>query len=157
MGDYTGPPMSAFANSGSFGIQLLEWEQARPRAMLIRELVFVHEQGVPMEIELDEFDSLSEHAIAISRAGEVVGTGRLLPDGHIGRMAVLKAWRGKGVGALLLAALVRRAIERGFGAVMLNAQIHAKAFYEKAGFTVQGEPFMEAGIPHVSMRRVLGT
>ncbi len=157
MGDYTGPPLNAFTPSASFDIQLLEWERARPRALLIRELVFVQEQGVPVEIELDEFDPLSEHAIAISRAGEVVGTGRLLPDGHIGRMAVLKAWRGKGVGKLLLEALVRRAIERGFGAAMLNAQIHAKAFYEKAGFTTEGDPFIEAGIAHVAMRRVLCT
>lgn len=123
--------------------------------MPIRESVFVHEQGVPIEIEMDEFDPVCEHAIAVIGTGEAIGTGRLLPDGHIGRMAVLNAWRGQGVGAALLDALVRRAIDRGFANVLLSAQSHAKAFYEKAGFVVEGEAFMEAGIPHVAMRRAL--
>ena len=147
--------MTSFARTAAAEIRLLDWGEARSLAMPIREIVFVHEQGVPMEIEIDKFDVVSEHAIAYAGADGSIGTGRLLPDGHIGRMAVLKEWRGKGVGALLLDALVRRAIDRGLDSVMLNAQIHAKAFYKKAGFVIDGAPFMEAGIPHVPMRRVL--
>ena len=147
--------MTSFRGAIGVRIGLFRWDEARSIAMPIRERVFVHEQGVPMEIEIDEFDPVCEHAIATGPTGQAIGTGRLLPDGHIGRMAVLKAWRGKGIGALLLNALVRRAAERGFGVVMLSAQMHAKTFYEKAGFVVAGEPFIEVGIPHVAMRRVL--
>ncbi len=147
--------MTSSSSAVDIHIRLLTWALARSEAMPIRETVFVHEQGVPMAIEMDEFDPVCEHAIATISTGEAIGTGRLLPDGHIGRMAVLKAWRGQGVGAMVLDALVRRAVDRGFQNAMLNAQSHAKAFYEKAGFVVEGEPFMEAGIPHVAMRRAL--
>jgi len=137
-------------------IDILDWTAARGRAMPIREIVFVVEQGVPVEIEMDEFDAVSEHAIATDAAGNVVGTGRLLPDGHIGRMAVLAAQRGTGVGEALLQRLVARARERSFPEVVLNAQTHARGFYEKNGFEVVGAEFMEAGIPHVEMRQRLG-
>jgi predicted GNAT family N-acyltransferase len=136
-------------------IELRDWPSARAQAMPIRETVFVAEQGVPPEIEMDQFDAVSEHAIAIARGSEAIGTGRLLPDGHIGRMAVRKEWRGHGVGALILDALVQRAIERGFSVVMLNAQTYAMPFYAKAGFIAEGAEFMDAGIPHMAMRRVL--
>ena len=85
-------------------IRLLDWESARAHAAPIRFAVFVEEQGVPLEIELDEMDPKSLHAVAFEDASPV-GTGRLLPDGHVGRMAVLKNWRGRGVGGQILAAL----------------------------------------------------
>ncbi|MFN0305064.1 MAG: GNAT family N-acetyltransferase [Burkholderiales bacterium] len=147
--------MTSSSSAIDVQIRLLTWELAQSQAMPIREVVFVQEQGVPIEIEMDEFDPVCVHAIAMIGTGEAIGTGRLLPDGHIGRVAVLKAWRGKGVGATLLETLVRRAIDQGFEHAMLNAQSHAKAFYEKAGFVVEGDTFMEAGIPHVAMRRTL--
>lgn len=81
-----------------------------------------------------------------------MGTGRLLPDGHIGRMAVLREWRGKGVGALLLRALVELARSRGHTSVRLNAQTQALGFYRRYGFEAVGAQFMEAGIPHLAMR-----
>lgn len=147
--------MSNLPSPRAVQVRLLDWAHARAQAMPIRETVFVKEQGVPPEIEMDEFDAVSEHAIAIAGGSEVVGTGHLLPDGHIGRMAVRKEWRGHGVGARLLDALVQRAIERGFAVVMLNAQTYATAFYVKAGFVAEGAEFMDAGIPHIAMRRVL--
>jgi predicted GNAT family N-acyltransferase len=136
-------------------IRIMPWSEARPSAQPIREAVFVAEQGVPPEIELDDWDERSEHAIAYDRAGRPVGTGRLLPDGHIGRMAVRRESRGSGIGARLLEALVERARARGMRRVALNAQTHAAPFYARFGFTVAGQEFMEAGIPHVAMEREL--
>lgn len=141
--------------SGDFPIRIMPWEDARPAARLIRETVFVAEQGVPPQIELDEWDERCEHAIAYGAGGRPVGTGRLLPDGHIGRMAVLREWRGKGIGGRLLEALVQRARARGMPRVALNAQTHAAPFYARFGFAVAGEEFMEAGIPHIAMTREL--
>ena len=141
----------------SFSIGLCSWDEARTEARPIRELVFVREQAVPLELELDEEDPRCEHALARTADGAAVGTGRLLPDGHIGRMAVLKEWRGKGVGALLLQALVERAQERGHARARLNAQTYAIGFYRRYGFEVSGPEFMDAGIPHVPMHRDLAT
>jgi predicted GNAT family N-acyltransferase len=138
-----------------FSIRVCSWNQARPEAQRIRELVFVQEQGVPRELEMDEMDAHCRHALASAEDGSVVGTGRLLPDGHVGRMAVLKPWRRKGVGALLLQALVDEARARGDGVARLNAQTSAAGFYRRYGFEVEGPEFMEAGIPHVPMQRAL--
>lgn len=147
--------MTILPPANTVQVHLLDWAQARGEARPIRETVFVEEQGVPLAIEMDEFDAISEHAIAIATGALAVGTGRLLPDGHIGRMAVLKAWRGQGIGARLLEVLVQRAIQRGFAEVILNAQTYAVPFYEKAGFIAEDAEFMDAGIPHIAMRRVL--
>lgn len=136
-------------------VRILPWSDARAEAQRIRETVFVSEQGVPAEIELDDWDERCEHAIAYDAGGRAVGTGRLLPDGHIGRMAVLREARGEGVGGRLLEALIERARERSMRRVALNAQTHAAPFYARFGFVVAGETFMEAGIPHVAMERNL--
>lgn len=136
-------------------IRILPWQSARVEAQRVREAVFVVEQGVPREIELDEWDERCDHALAYDAAGQVIGTGRLLPDGHVGRMAVLREARGQGVGARLLEALIERARTRGMGRVVLNAQTHAVPFYSRFGFAVEGATFMEAGIPHVTMARDL--
>ncbi len=136
-------------------VRILAWPSAEAEAMRIREAVFVVEQGVPREIERDAWDAQCDHALAFAAAGRVVGTGRLLPDGHIGRMAVLAEWRGQGVGSQILAALVARARARGIPRVVLNAQTHAAPFYARHGFAAFGDEFMEAGIPHVAMEREL--
>ena len=141
----------------SFAIRLCNWDEARIEARRIRELVFVREQGVPLELEWDDQDPRCDHALADAADGSTVGTGRLLPDGHIGRMAVLKAWRGKGVGALLLQALMEQARQRRHARVRLNAQAYAAGFYRRYGFEISGPEFMEAGIPHVPMQRDLAT
>jgi predicted GNAT family N-acyltransferase len=132
----------------------MSWEKARVLAAPIRFTVFVEEQGVPREIELDEHDAASIHVVAFED-GKPVATGRLLPDGHIGRMAVLKDWRRRGVGALMLKALVQRAKERGDTQVVLSAQVQAVPFYREHGFVAEGNVYMEAGIPHQDMRRCL--
>lgn len=136
-------------------IRILSWADARAEASRIRETVFVLEQGVPREIELDEWDARCDHAVAFHPSAGAIATGRLLPDGHIGRMAVLREWRGKGVGGRILAALTDRARVRGLRRVVLNAQTHAASFYARFGFVAVGEEFIEAGIPHVEMTRDL--
>ncbi len=125
-----------------------------PAVFALRHEVFVVGQDVPADLEHDELDGVSDHVVAgLDRM--VVGTGRLLPDGTIGRMAVAAQSRGRGVGARVLARLEERARERGLTAVELHAQLHARAFYERAGYAAFGEPYLEAGIEHVSMRKVL--
>lgn len=146
-----------------FRIELLSWESARRAAAPIRFAVFVEEQRVPADIELDKHDANSLHALARIAAGEVVGTGRLLAAdvhasrsvGHVGRMAVLRAWRGRGIGGAILEALVDAARVRGDAEVALSAQSHALAFYRVHGFAEEGEDYVEAGILHRDMRRIL--
>ena len=135
-------------------IELLPWDKARALALPIRFSVFVEEQGVPREMEVDQADAYSIHAVAFDDT-EPVGTGRLLPDGHIGRMAVLKAWRGRGIGGQLLHRLMDRARERGDRQIVLSAQVHASAFYRAHGFMEEGPEYLEAGIRHRDMRRSL--
>ena len=136
-------------------VRILSWADAGPAATAIREAVFVVEQGVPRTIELDEWDRHCTHALAYDAAGRAVGTGRLLPDGHVGRMAVLQEARGTGVGSAVLQALVEQARAAGMKRVLLNAQTHAAPFYRRHGFKAFGREFMEAGIPHVAMVRTL--
>jgi len=136
-------------------IELLAWESAQPLALAVRFDVFVQEQGVPPELERDELDATSLHAVARFPDGSVVGTGRLLPDGHIGRMAVADSARGQGIGGRILEALVERAAEVGHHQVVLNAQCHAQPFYMRHGFVAEGPIFDDAGIDHISMTRTL--
>jgi predicted GNAT family N-acyltransferase len=135
-------------------IELMPWEQARAYATPIRFAVFVEEQGVPAEIEMDEMDAQCVHALAFEGT-RAVATGRLLPDGHLGRMAVLMEFRGKGLGGAVLKKLMEAAKNRGDRAVALSAQVHALAFYRAHGFEPVGEVYEEAGIPHQAMRRSL--
>ena len=135
-------------------IDLMPWSEAREEASRIRFAVFVEEQRVPRDIELDAKDGACVHALA-RLDGKAVGTGRLLPDAHIGRMAVLKECRGTGVGGRILESLVAQARARGDREVVLSAQVHALPFYARHGFSVFGEVYEEAGIPHQDMRRRL--
>jgi predicted GNAT family N-acyltransferase len=134
-----------------FTIRIMSWREALPLARPVREKVFVEEQSVPLELEWDEWDERSDHALALGPRGEPIGTARLLPDGRIGRMAVLKEWRRKGVGAALLAAMLGRARERSMPRALLHAQIQAAGFYRRFGFSERGAGFFEAGIAHVEM------
>jgi predicted GNAT family N-acyltransferase len=130
----------------------------RPEVVALRTRVFVEEQGVPPDIERDDADATAVHAVSRDDAGRVVATGRLLErDGTavIGRMAADAAARGQGHGAAVLAVLHREAVRRGFREVELHAQVSARGFYERAGYTAVGEEYDEAGIAHVTMRRVL--
>ena len=135
-------------------LRLLDWQSAQGEAKRIRFTVFVEEQGVPPELEMDENDANSVHALAYGD-GRAIATGRLLPDGHIGRMAVLKEWRGRGVGRAILRRLIDAARERGHREVLLSAQVHALGFYRAEGFAPEGPVYEEAGIAHQAMRMKL--
>lgn len=129
-----------------------------PEVTALRTRVFVEEQGVPPEVERDDADATAVHVVARDTHGRVVATGRLLERGGravIGRMAVDPEVRGLGHGAAVLAELHRQAALRGARDVELHAQVTARGFYERAGYTVVGEEYEEAGIVHVTMRRPL--
>ncbi len=132
-------------------IQIVKWPDQAAVLRMIRETVFIHEQHVPVELEWDGFDEISLHALAVNSLGEPVGTARLLPDGHIGLMAVLKEWRRKGFGGAMLLRLLEESKRLGMKEVILNAQTTAIQFYTRFGFIVGSKGFMEAGIPHVKM------
>ena len=139
----------------SVRLTLGDWDSQREGAQAVRYAVFVLEQKVPLEMEWDAMDAQCLHAVAFNSEGKPIATGRLLPDGHIGRMAVLQEARGGGIGGMILQALIEAAQERGDRVLMLNAQTHAEPFYARYGFAREGDEFMEAGIPHIAMRRVL--
>lgn len=136
-------------------IVLGDWANLRDSASAIRFEVFVEEQHVPEAEELDAMDELCVHALAFDEQGKAIATGRLLPDGHIGRMAVKRSERGKGVGAAVLQALMHAALKKGFVEVVLGAQLHAQGFYDRQGFVAFGEVFMDANIEHVMMKKTL--
>lgn len=136
----------------TFTIEAARWPADRPALQLIRETVFVQEQGVPLALEWDEHDATASHLLARDATGQPIGTGRLLPDGHIGRMAVLTEWRGRGVGSALLRRLLETARQQGQTQLALNAQCSAVPFYQHFGFVAEGPIFDDAGIPHRRMR-----
>lgn len=138
-----------------FRVEPADWAIDRDALRAIRETVFVQEQQVPVEEEWDELDPDCRHVLARDDAGTPIGTGRLTPQHTIGRMAVLADWRGRGVGAALLQALIDRARALGWDRVSLHAQVRAIGFYERYGFVPEGETFMEAGIEHLTMTRAL--
>lgn len=123
----------------------------------VRTAVFIVEQQVPESEEWDSDDPISEHALARTPDRTPIGTARLTPDGRIGRMAVMREWRGAGVGAALLRFLIERAQARGMSRLSLHAQTHAIPFYEKAGFVAEGPEYLECEIPHRTMVLTLAT
>ncbi len=139
-----------------FRVEPIDYHAGLADLRAIREIVFVLEQNVPLEEEWDALDPHCVHVIARTLDGTPIGTGRLTPQHKIGRMAVLKDWRGRGVGDALLLALVEQARQRGWREVALNAQVPAIGFYTRHGFAPLGERFREAGIEHQAMRRTLG-
>jgi predicted GNAT family N-acyltransferase len=139
-----------------FIVRPASWNADRERLRAIRRAVFIEEQGVPEELEWDGLDEHCRHALALAPGDAVVGTGRLTPDARIGRMAVARHWRGKGVGSAILQALLNEARAAGYTAVALHAQVHAVQFYGRHGFAAHGPVFLEAGIPHRAMTIQLG-
>lgn len=130
------------------------WETYGHDATTVRFAVFVAEQGVCAEHELDALDPQSLHAV-IRIHHQPVATGRLCPDGRIGRMAVLAQFRNQGLGRMIMATLTNSARSKGYGSVILHAQCHALGFYEKQGFIATGRVFEEEGIPHQHMHKML--
>ncbi|MDN3556346.1 GNAT family N-acetyltransferase [Halomonas maura] len=141
--------------TGSVVIHEGDWQALGEAAGEIRRRVFIEEQAVPRDEEWDGRDPGCVHFLALVD-GRALGTARLLPDGHIGRVAVLAEARGLGIGVALMEAAVEAACRRGFTAVELAAQTHALVFYERLGFRAEGEVFLDAGIPHRNMVRRLG-
>lgn len=139
----------------TFRVRAADWARDEAALKAVRYDVFCVEQGVPEALEWDGIDAQCLHAIAEDGQGRAIGCGRLLPDGHIGRMAVRREWRARGVGSALLEALVAIAARRGDARAMLNAQTHAMPFYARHGFAPVGAPFEEAGIPHQAMEAKL--
>lgn len=138
-----------------FVVVSADWVREREPLGYVRREVFIEEQGVPEEMEWDADDAASLHFLALDAAGRPIGCARLLPDGHIGRMAVLPAWRSRGVGQALLDAAIRAARARGDAIVRLSSQTQAVGFYVRAGFVAEGDAYEEAGIPHVAMLKRL--
>ena len=141
--------------SRNYRVAIVDWKQDNELLRGLRQAVFVDEQGISAALEWDDLDITATHAMALDGEGNSIGTARLLPDGHIGRMAVLPAWRGRGVGSELLRCLLNHARRLGHDRVKLSAQDHAMAFYRRHGFVEQGDAYLEAGIPHVAMSREL--
>jgi len=143
----------------AFAIRETDWAHDAGRLSAIRRAVFIDEQGVPEALEWDADDADALHLLAILADGTPIGCARLLRNdhlcGHIGRMAVLPAWRGRGVGRALLAAAIRLARAQGHATIRLSAQTHAARFYADAGFAAMGDPYEEAGIPHIAMLKCL--
>ncbi|EKM93563.1 MAG: GNAT family N-acetyltransferase [Pseudomonas sp.] len=133
-------------------VRIADWQKDNADLRRIREAVFIAEQAVPPEQEWDADDVEAVHFLALED-GYAIGTARLLADGQIGRVAVLRDWRGMNVGDALMQAVIAEAERRGLREQKLTAQVHATRFYERLGFEVVSEEFLEAGIPHVDMLR----
>lgn len=138
-----------------FQIRKTDWDANRDELLAVRHKVFVEGQNVPVEIEVDNQDATCIHFLASDNHGHPIGTARIDDTGHIGRVAVLEEWRGKGVGRALMLALLERMKQDGRVEAHLNSQTAATLFYEKLGFVPHGDEFLEAGIPHVAMSKTI--
>ncbi len=136
----------------SVEVRVADWHKDNRDIRRIREAVFIAEQAIPAELEWDEDDLSAVHFLAVE-GDYAVGTARLLADGEIGRVSVLKDWRGLRVGDKLLQAVIAHANALGLHEQKLSAQVHATAFYEHHGFRIVSGEFLEAGLPHVDMVR----
>jgi predicted GNAT family N-acyltransferase len=132
-------------------IALADWWRDADAIRRVRADVFIREQGIPARLEWDGRDADCEHVLAQDVQGQALATARLMPDGRIGRMAVLDGWRRRGIGRRMLELLLQQARQCGLRVTYLHAQLDVADFYRKAGFRDAGEPFVEAGLPHVHM------
>ncbi|MEO8740623.1 MAG: GNAT family N-acetyltransferase [Casimicrobiaceae bacterium] len=141
--------------SAPYRVRLADWASDEPALREVRRLVFIVEQGVTADLEWDGIDHECQHSLAEDEEARPIGCARLLPDGHIGRVAVLAHWRGCGVGDALLVRLMELARDLGHRRVALSAQTHALAFYARHGFVAYGPEYDDAGILHRAMERPL--
>jgi predicted GNAT family N-acyltransferase len=135
----------------SFSVIAVDWTNAGAALAEIRRRVFIEEQSVPEALEWDGLDEGAMHVLASDGANRAIGCARMLPQGKIGRMAVLPEWRGSGVGRAMLETLIALARAQELSEVSLSAQTHAIPFYEQAGFRICSEIYDDAGIPHRDM------
>lgn len=140
-----------------FSVSEAKFEEREAEIRVVRTAVFSEEQGIDPEIDFDGSDPQCLQVIARSATGSTVGTARMSGDGRIGRMAVLQAHRGQGIGRAMLEKLLKAAARRGLKQVYLNSQVQAVGFYRALGFEKTGAPFMEAGIEHIRMQRPTAT
>ena len=133
-------------------ISQVQWLEAEKPLRKVRTVVFINEQHIPINLEWDDLDATAKHLLAVIDANEPIACARILNNGSIGRMAVLKAWRGLGVGSALLKRAIEIHQQHGIQNITLSAQVHAITFYEKAGFEVISQPYLDADIQHVDMR-----
>jgi len=136
----------------NLSIRIADWREDNAALRRIREQVFIAEQGVTPELEWDGEDANAIHFLALDENWPI-GTARLSTDGHISRVCVLKDWRGLGVGEKILQAVIVEAERRGLKQQRLSAQVQATDFYQKQGFLIASEEFLDAGIAHVDMLR----
>lgn len=140
-----------------YGIQFTEWEEDAERLSALRYEVFVDEQKVAPEIEIDDMDAQCQHIKACLKDGHIIGTARLLPSHYVGRMCVAKDYRRQGVAGAMLEFIIQYARQQNFKSLHLNAQISAQSLYESYGFIADSDIFIEAGIPHRHMSLSLDT
>ncbi len=141
------------ADDAGFLVAPADWPGDEQSIRALRERVFIHEQGIPAELEWDGIDADCAHLLAYDMEGNAIATARMQADGHIGRMAVVPEWRGHGVGGSLLLMLVELAAAHKLDEVYLDAQTSVASFYHQHGFIAYGDEFMAAGIPHIRMSR----
>ena len=135
----------------TFTVSLVSWHDGEPLLKSIREAVFIREQGVPAKLEWDGLDESCRHALALSHNGDAIGCGRMLTNGHIGRIAVLPPWRKRKVGTAIMEALLDYARAHDYKQVDVDAQTYALPFYRGFDFVEQGKVFQDAGLPHIKM------
>jgi predicted GNAT family N-acyltransferase len=131
---------------------MVYWHDGEPLLRAIREVIFIREQGISPELEWDGLDENARHALAISNNGDAIGCGRILKNGHIGRIAVLAPWRKRKVGTAIMEALLNDAAAMHHKQVDVDAQTYAMPFYRNFGFIEEGKEFLDAGLPHFKMR-----
>jgi predicted GNAT family N-acyltransferase len=147
--------MHTVKNNPAYRVTSCSYDLYKSGIQQVRQRVFVEEQGIDPRLEWDEHDASAVFAVALDQDYRVIGTGRLLPQGKIGRMAVLPEYRLQGVGSALLEQLLQLARQCGHSRVMLAAQQSVIGFYKKHGFESVGPPHSEAGIPHQNMQHTL--
>ena len=138
-----------------FSVKQGSWDQLQQDAKLIRELVFISEQNIPEQDEWDDQDAISQHFVVYDQ-NQPIATARLLANNSVGRVAVLKPYRGQGIGRLIMLEIIAYAQAQKRTSLQLSSQVHAISFYEKLGFSIQGDEYDECGIPHIEMVMPIG-
>jgi len=139
-----------------FRVQSGHWDKLEQDAKFIRKQVFIIEQNIPEEEEWDDQDMISDHFVVYDQ-DQPIATARLLQNNSVGRVAVLKAYRGQGIGSMIMLEIIRQAHQQDRKFLHLSSQVHAISFYEKLGFSIQGDAYDECGIPHIKMQLVIET
>lgn len=139
-----------------YRVQSGHWDKLEQDAKFIRKQVFIIEQNIPEEEEWDDQDMISDHFVVYDQ-DQPIATARLLQNNSVGRVAVLKAYRGQGIGRMIMLEIIRQAHQQDRKFLQLSSQVHAISFYEKLGFSIQGDAYDECGIPHIKMQLVIET